>query len=63
VVLPGDFPGLLDELLPADLAPSRAALLQRLLDDVLGRDASVVGARHPEGLVAEHPVVAHLDIL
>ena len=33
--------------------------LELALDDDLGRDAGVVGARHPQRVVALHPVVAH----
>ena len=37
---------------------AEAGVLELALDDDLGRDAGVVGARHPERVVALHPVVA-----
>ncbi len=58
-----DLPGLLYELLPAELAAIDALFAQLALDHVLGRDAGVVGSDHPERRLAEHPVEAHEDIL
>ena len=39
------------------------SLAQLLLDDVLGGDARVVGAGHPERRLAEHAVEADEDVL
>jgi hypothetical protein len=38
-------------------------LFQLALDDVLGRDAGVVGAGDPEGIEALHPFIADEDVL
>ena len=59
--LPGPDP--LQELLPAQVAPVEALLVQLALDHHLGRDAGVVHARLPERVAAGHPVVADQDVL
>jgi hypothetical protein len=51
-------PDLVDELLAPEVVPAEARLLELALDDDLRRDARVVGARHPERVVAAHPVIA-----
>ena len=56
-------PDSLDELLTAHLVAVGALLLDLTLDHVLGRDAGVVGAGHPEDLVALHPAPARDDVL
>ena len=63
VVLVRDLPGLLDELLAPEVAAVDPLGPELLLDDVLGRDARVVHARHPEGRLAEHAVIADEDVL
>ncbi len=55
--------GRLDERLAAHLEPLDAVGEQPLLDHRLGGDAGVVGAGHPQRLVALHPVVADQDVL
>jgi len=54
---------LLDERFAADLEPADAVVQQSLLDDGLGGDAGVVGARHPQRAVALHPVVPDQHVL
>ena len=55
-VLP--LPDLGDEGLAAQVLATRTLLLQLPLDDDLGGDARVVGARHPQRVEAAHAVVA-----
>ena len=47
-----------DEVLAAQVVAAEALLLQLALDHDLRRDAGVVGARHPQRVVAPHAVVA-----
>src|SRR6266545_1178601 len=61
VALPRPDP--LDELLPPELASVDPLLCELFLDHHLGGDARVVGARHPENPVAEHPLPAREDVL
>ena len=56
-------PGALDEGVATELVLGLALLGQRLLDHALRSDAGVVGAGHPQGLVATHAVEAHLHVL
>src|ERR1700741_3990236 len=61
LLLPLPDPG--DEGLPPEVLLGLALLLELPLDHVLRRDARVVGARHPERVVAVHPLVADQDVL
>ena len=62
LVLPG--PDALDEGLAADVVAGLLFFFEEpLLDDGLGGDAGVVGAGHPEGVVALHPAPADQDVL
>ena len=61
LLLPLPDPG--DEGLPPEVLLGLALLLELPLHHVLGRDARVVGARHPERVVAVHPLVADQDVL
>ena len=62
LVLPGPDP--LDQRLAAEVVAGLLLLLEQpLLDDGLGGDAGVVGAGHPEGVVALHPPPADQDVL
>jgi hypothetical protein len=56
-------PDALDEGGASEVAARLPLLRQHLLDDVLGRDSGVIGARQPENIVAAHPVVAGVDVL
>ena len=56
-------PDPLDEGLPPDLAPFQPLPRQFALHHDLGRDAGVVGAREPQGLVALHPLAPDRDVL
>ncbi len=56
-------PDPLDELLAAEVVPVCALLGQLALDHVLGGDAGVVGAGHPERVVALHALPADEDVL
>ncbi len=51
-------PDAVDEGGAPEVVPRAAGLLQLALDDDLRRDARVVGARQPQGVVALHPVPA-----
>ena len=53
----------LDERLAPDLEARLAFLGEELFHDVLRGDAGVVGARHPERVVAGHAPPAHDDVL
>ncbi len=62
LLLPG--PGPLEEALPAHLLLGEALLLAHILHYLgLRRDGGVVGAGHPEGVVALHPPPTDEDIL
>ena len=62
LVLP--VPHTLQELLPAQIVAGQAlALAQLLLHLDLGGDAGVVGAGHPQGGIALHPLEADQDVL
>ena len=62
LVLPG--PDSLDQGLAAQVVPGLLLFLEQpLLDDGLGGDAGVVGAGHPEDVVALHPPPADQDVL
>ncbi len=52
------FPDFFDEFFPAQIMARNALCIQLAFDDDLGRDARVVGARLPQGVVAAHPVIA-----
>ena len=64
--LPGDgvaavllpLPDAGDEILAPDVVAALAFVLQLALDDDLGGDAGMVGARQPQGVEAAHAVVA-----
>ncbi len=58
-----DFPGLFDKGFAADLGALAAFLAQFALNDILGRNTGMIGARQPERWNALHPAVADLDIL
>ncbi len=58
---PGPDP--LDELVPAEVVAAQVLAGQLPLDHVLGGDAGMVRARHPQGVVPAHAVVAHQDVL
>jgi hypothetical protein len=68
--LPGDggaagllpVPDLGDEVLAPEVVARQAGFLELALDDDLGGDAGVVGARHPERVLALHAVIAHQRI-
>ena len=47
-----------DEIGTAQVVAAHALLLQLALDDDLRGNARVVGARHPDGVVPQHAVVA-----
>mmetsp|Transcript_78936 Transcript_78936/g.239455 ORF Transcript_78936/g.239455 Transcript_78936/m.239455 type:complete len:678 (-) Transcript_78936:103-2136(-) len=62
LLLPG--PDALQELLAAEVVPrDLLRLVEQPLHDALRRDARVVGARHPQGHVAAHPVPAREGVL
>ena len=62
VVLP--LPDALDQPFAAQFVPAELLLAQQPpLDDRLGGDAGMIGARHPEGLEALHPFLADEDVL
>ena len=62
LVLPGPDP--LDERRAAEVVAGLLLFLEQpLLDDRLGGDAGVVGAGHPEAVVALHPPPADQDVL
>ncbi len=56
-------PDPLDECLAAEGVAVLPLLRQLLLDDVLGGDAGMVGAGHPQHFMPGHPLPAHQDIL
>ena len=62
-VLPLPLPHALDERLAPEVLAALALLLERLLDDVLRRDARVVRPRQPQRVEAAHPAPAHEDVL
>ena len=53
-----DFAGKTGGRLAAEIVATDARCFQLPLDDHLGRDACMIGARLPQGVVALHPVVA-----
>ncbi len=58
------FPDARQELLAAHFAPTELLPFHQLaLDDHLGGDAGVVGARLPQGVAALHTVIADQDVL
>src|SRR5678810_976440 len=61
LLLPLPHPG--DEGLAPEVLLGLALLLELPLDHVLRRDARVVGPRHPERVVAVHPLVTDQDVL
>ena len=61
VVLP--LLGLFDKRFTAHFETARSLLEEPLFDHRLGRDAGVIGAGHPHGVCALHPVVSHEHIL
>ncbi|MBM2803017.1 MAG: hypothetical protein HW419_910 [Deltaproteobacteria bacterium] len=56
-------PNFLDELRASQLSPACALLSELTLDHVLGRDAGVIGARHPKHAPAVHALVAAKNVL
>src|ERR1041384_1656209 len=52
-----------EEFLPPEIVPGSSLLSEGLLDDILGRDAGVIGARHPERLESLHSFPADEDVL
>ena len=58
---PGPDP--LDEPVPAEVVAAQVLGGQLAFDHVLGGDAGMVRARHPQGVVAAHAVVAHQEVL
>ena len=56
-------PRALEKFFAAYVAPRCAFFFKRALDDVLRRDTRVIGARHPQRVVAFHAVIAHDDVL
>ena len=62
VALPAPRPHPLQERLAAEGVAVGPVLGELLLDDVLGRDAGVVGARQPQHVVAGHPLPAAHDV-
>ena len=61
-VFPG--PDALDQCLAAEVVAGFLLFFEQpLLDDGLGGDAGVVGARHPEDVVTLHPPPADQDVL
>ena len=56
-------PHAVDEGLAAEVLAALALLAQGLFHHVLRGDAGVVGAGHPAGVVAAHPVPPHQDVL
>ncbi len=57
------FPDPLDELVATQVGALDAFGLQHALDHHLGRDARMVGAWLPQGLIALHAVIADQDVL
>src|ERR1700722_14867044 len=57
------FPDALDEAVAAEVVAGLAVLGDFTLDDVLGRDAGVIGAGHPQRVEALHPARADDHIL
>ena len=56
-------PRALEKFFAAYVVPRCAFFFKRALDDVLRRDTRVIGARHPQRVVAFHAVIAHDDVL
>jgi hypothetical protein len=63
VVLALHLPGALDKGVAPEVVPRLPLFLKPLLDDVLRRDAGVVGAGYPQRRLAAHAVIADDDIL
>ena len=61
--LPAPRPHALDELFPAEVPAPDPLLRELALDDHLGRDAGVVGARKPQDPAAAHALPARQDVL
>ena len=61
-IVPAPFPHTLDECLAAHLLACGAFARDLALHQHLRRDAGVIGARHPENLVAAHTVPADEDV-
>src|SRR5438270_9095850 len=57
------FPDVLEESLATDLRAFDALALEVALDHHLRRDAGMVGADHPERVLAEHPLAASEHVL
>ena len=55
-------PYVLEELLPPEIAAVDAVLGQLALDQHLGGDTGVIGARQPENIASAHPLPAHRDV-
>ena len=62
-VLPLPVPDPLQELLPAQVIPGQAFFPQLLLHLDLSRNAGMIHARHPQGIVALHPLEANERVL
>ena len=58
-----DRPCPLKEFFTSQVIPALAFFFERALDDVLRRNARVVGSRYPQRVVAFHAVIAHDNVL
>ena len=58
-----DRPCPLKEFFAPQVVPAFAFFFERALDDVLRRNARVVGSRYPQRVVAFHAVIAHDNVL
>src|SRR5437762_2998020 len=56
-------PDMLQERLTADVGALDALALEVTLDHHLRRDAGMVGANHPQSVLAEHPLAPGEDVL
>ena len=61
LVLP--FPHLVDELVAGEIGALLLPLVQLPLDHHLRRDAGMIGANHPQSVLALHPGAANEDVL
>src|SRR5205823_8669516 len=50
------FPDMLEERLAPDLGALEPLALEVALDDHLGRDPGMIGATHPQSVLASHPL-------
>src|SRR5438034_10594453 len=63
LILVYPLPDTFQEGFAADLMAIYALLIQQPLDDVLRGDTGVIFSRHPQVVVALHPMVENKDIL